>query len=262
MAAETKTSVAARFVAYAFPSAADFGTLIDSYTDASDALEAIATAARTGSKGVVYVSGASAVSFNSAGSVGLQMLNTATTAAALGKLGGTTIGQSLFTTSTTAAAQGAVGGGAVGVIVFGAATTAAVQAITGVASAATQAELEAASASSVFVTPERARDLPMMPKAWAMISGGTSPELKAQYNISTLTRTTTGHYRVVFSRVMSDANYAVIASMRTEGGAFYLGMQNSALTVSAGGTGLRVTNTGGTDADPAGLINIAVFGDH
>jgi hypothetical protein len=192
--------------------------------------------------------------------VGLQTLNAATTAAALGGLGGTTLGQAVFTAATTAAAQQAQGGGTVGRQLFGTATTAAAQSIIGSVSAATQDEVEGASASSVFISPERARDLPMMPKAWALISGGTTPELRASYNIASLVRKTTGEYNVTFSRVMSNTNYSILANAQHETAARFA-FPTSAGSNTAAGCGVRVVDFGGSNQDPV-AVSLMVLGDH
>lgn len=260
MAVESKASVAAHFIAYNFPSAADFGSLIDSYTDASEALEAIATAARTGSKGLVYVSGASAVSFYSAGAVGLRIANTATTAAALGAIGGTTVGQAVFTAATTAAAQQAQGGGTVGRSVFETTTTAALQSIVGNTSAASQSEVEAVTLDTKVLTPFNAKWLPQLPKAWATISGGANPvDIKASYGIATVSSMATGLFNVVFSTVQSSDSYCITGGMQHNGATRWFHV-NSAATVSAGGFQAYLTDGTGSLATP-NRFYFSVFGD-
>lgn len=260
MTVESKTSVKAHFIAYNFPSAADFGSLVDSYTDASEALEAVATAARTGSKGLVYVSGASAVSFYSAGAVGFRIVNTATTAAALGAIGGTTVGQAVFTATTTAAAQQAQGGGTVGQQVFAVATTAALQSIVGNASAATQAEVEAVTSDAKFLTAFNAKWLPQLPKAWATISGGADPvDIKASFGIASVSSMATGRYNVVFSTVQSNDSYCITGGIQHAGATRWFHV-NSALTVSAGGFQLYITDGGGSLITP-NRVYFSVFGD-
>lgn len=215
MAAESKTSVAAHFVAYNFPSAADFGNLIDSYTDASDALEAVATAARTGSKGLVYVSGASAVTLYSATPTGLRIANAATTAAAIQMLGAGAVGSAVFFSSTTAAAQGQLGGGTVGRQVFSAVTTADLASIVPPVSAATQAQMEEASASSVYISPERFRNHPLSPKAFCLFNTSAANGtlgLKSSYNIDHVSAEAAGRYKIVFQNAMSNAFYCVLSN--------------------------------------------------
>lgn len=55
MVAETKASVKSRFETNDTPTQTDFGTLIDSYTDSSDILTAIGTAAQSGKIGVIEI---------------------------------------------------------------------------------------------------------------------------------------------------------------------------------------------------------------
>lgn len=259
MAAESKTSVAARFVNGAFVSAGDFSTLVDSYADYSDVLFAIATAAQGGAKGVVTVSGSSNVTFQSAAAQGLRLLNTATTAAAQQQLGGGTVGQVVFEAATTASAVGQIGAGTVGAQILATTTTAAAQAIVGSVSAATQAEMEAVASNSVVATPRNMHWHPGVAKAWLFASANTDVNIKASYNIATVSVMSTGVFNIVFGSSMSTSFYAVPGMAQYNNASRFLVM-NSAQTVSAGGFSVLALDPGGSPATPVGF-SVIVFGD-
>ena len=44
-------------------------------------------------------------------------------------------------------------------------------------------------------------------KAWVAFNGVTSPSIRASYNVSSVTRYSTGQYLVTFTNAMIDANY-------------------------------------------------------
>ena len=46
-------------------------------------------------------------------------------------------------------------------------------------------------------------------KAWGNHSGGAPPTTRASFNISSITRTATGSYTMVFTIAVSDSNFAV-----------------------------------------------------
>jgi hypothetical protein len=54
-------------------------------------------------------------------------------------------------------------------------------------------------------------------KAWVNFNGssGASPVIRASYNVSSVTRNSTGDYTITFSTALADANYA---SLFTPGG--------------------------------------------
>ena len=81
--------------------------------------------------------------------------------------------------------------------------------------AATQAEMEAASVTNAPVTPGRFQYHPGAAKAWVLFDGtGASPITKlAGHNISgTISKTSTGIYVVTMTTAFSSANYVVKAS--------------------------------------------------
>ena len=53
-------------------------------------------------------------------------------------------------------------------------------------------------------------------KAWASWSGATGT-IRASYNVSSVTRNSTGYYTINFTNAMVDANYSIGASGSTNG---------------------------------------------
>lgn len=98
-------------------------------------------------------------------------------------------------------------------------------------------------------------------KAWVNFNGTTSPgTIRAQYNVSSVTRNGTGDYTVNFTTAISDANYAAV-----------FGCQNTAedsaneaiairSDVNPTTTALRImaTRPAWAYADPA-IVNVAIF---
>lgn len=205
-----KTLWAARFQ----PTSADFSDLIDSWTDYSEALSAFASAAAT-QTGIWRVTAANAGSFIPVSNFFANFASAAsTTAAAQAALGATTIGAAVFTAANTAAATGALGGNAVGVQIFGASTTADVVNIVGQSvSAATRAEVSAATSSTVYVSPATMADHPGAAKAWGWFSvTANTVTLRSSYNVSTVSSDTQGVYRVTLSTPMAVTAYSVQTS--------------------------------------------------
>lgn len=77
-------------------------------------------------------------------------------------------------------------------------------------SAATQAEMEAASSTSVYASPGRVKYSPGVAKVWACVtvSGGT-PSIAASSGLASISDVSTGRLRLTFSTAFSSANYAV-----------------------------------------------------
>jgi hypothetical protein len=57
-------------------------------------------------------------------------------------------------------------------------------------------------------------------KVWVNFDGTTSPgTIRAQYNVSSITKTSTGQYTVNFTNAFADANYAPLGTAEFVGGA-------------------------------------------
>lgn len=85
----------------------------------------------------------------------------------------------------------------------------------GGSSAATQAEMESASSTTVYSSPGRQQYHPGHPKAWCTFNGTTTGTNapSAGYNVSTVTRNGTGDYTVNLTTSFSSATYCVALAM-------------------------------------------------
>lgn len=76
---------------------------------------------------------------------------------------------------------------------------------------ATQAQQEAETSTTTFVSPARQRDNPSSPKAWVVFRGTGTVASLSSYNVSSITDNGTGDYTVNFTTAFSSANYAVLS---------------------------------------------------
>jgi hypothetical protein len=82
-------------------------------------------------------------------------------------------------------------------------------------SAATQAEMEAASITTAYATPGRTKYNPGVAKAWAKVTvTGGVPALTAGHNVTSVSDTAIGRMTVTFTTSFSNANYAAIVSIQ------------------------------------------------
>ena len=100
-------------------------------------------------------------------------------------------------------------------------------------------------------------------KAWVNFNGTTSPgTIRAQYNVSSVTKNGTGDYTITFTTPMSDANYSTIIS----------GNGTSTVNVTVGGTRTALTGScridvGSVGSSPSGIptdrdaVSVAIFGN-
>lgn len=103
-------------------------------------------------------------------------------------------------------------------------------------------------------------------KAWVNFNGSGGASVRASYNVSSVTRASTGHYGINFTNAMTDTNYAVIGSAGVGG-------YNGFSLVTANDDSSRGTNTttattiaiyvpsGGTGAGTydATYVQVAIF---
>lgn len=126
--------------------------------------------------------------------------------------------------------------------------------------AASQAEMEASSSTTVPVTPGRQHYHPSAPKAWCMFNGqaaGTNAPT-AGYNVASVTRNGEGDYTITFTNAMSSANYCVIGSSEVASAGSPRTL--SPRTLATGSVQVRTgaDNVGLEDGD---IVCVAVFGD-
>jgi hypothetical protein len=77
---------------------------------------------------------------------------------------------------------------------------------------ATQAEMEAGSSTTAYVTPGRTQYHPGVAKAWASITTAGALE-DPDYGIASVTDSGTGDRSIVFSTAFSSAVYSVVSSV-------------------------------------------------
>lgn len=124
------------------------------------------------------------------------------------------------------------------------------------ATAASQAQMEAATDNTVMGTPANHQQHPSSPKVWGQVAGaGTS--IAASYNVGSITDVGTGVLTVTLTTNFSSTSYAILSSFKTtvaEGFIFQQGTQ------AVDSFQLACTDTIGTPRDPA-FYNFACFGD-
>lgn len=120
---------------------------------------------------------------------------------------------------------------------------------------ATQAQMEAATSNTNFVTPGRQHFHPGMAKALALCDfAGT---LTYGYNVTSVTDGGTGIVTVTFTTAFADTNYIVSAIPSCSAGAYRYA---SVVTKNVGSVVIHVSSATGTAADGATLM-VAVWGD-
>lgn len=127
-------------------------------------------------------------------------------------------------------------------------------------SAASQAEMEAATVTTVYASPGRTKYHPGVSKAWAMWDGTTvgSNAPTAGYNVTSVERNSAGNYTVTFTVAFSSVNYAVVGSGRRSDDSG--GLSFNVSSKSTGSCVIKTYNSGDAAHDPSD-VNIAVYGD-
>jgi hypothetical protein len=131
------------------------------------------------------------------------------------------------------------------------------------AAVATQAQMEAAASTSVFVSPGRAHFHPHAAKAWVeFVPQGTNGActINSSYNVSGVSRTGAGAYTVTFATAFSSAAYAAICTPHsTTVGHNLIAKAN---TKAAGTCTIDlISASAGSVQDLGNSINCAFFGD-
>lgn len=129
-------------------------------------------------------------------------------------------------------------------------------AIVGATAVATQADQEAATSLTVYVTPGRQHYHPSAAKAWGSIN--TSAALVVSYNVSSVTDNGVGDYTAHFTTSFSSANFCAVGGITaTTAQRMFACLGKAAGTIEVcvanPGTGLTETNVTTTD--------FACFGD-
>ena len=119
---------------------------------------------------------------------------------------------------------------------------------------ATQAEMEAASSTTVYASPGRTQYHPGVAKAWAKVS--VTPAIVVSYNVASVTAGT-NLLTVDLTTAFSTSNYAVVAMSDAGGGVRILGIDS---ITDADTFILRGNDAAGTGVDPEPL-SFACYGD-
>jgi hypothetical protein len=130
-------------------------------------------------------------------------------------------------------------------------------------SAASQAEMETASSTTVAVTPGRQQYHPSAAKFWIKFNGTGTPAINASYNFTSITDSGTGYYELYIATDFSSGNYCVVASSTKLSGASSdatIMMASPVGAYSAGNFGLITATLAGTLSDSDGNFVVG-YGD-
>ena len=130
----------------------------------------------------------------------------------------------------------------------------------GFQTAASQAEMEAASLNTVPVTPGRAQYHPGMAKAWVNFVGA-SGVIAASHNIASVVRNSQGNYTITFTTAFSSASYCMVAMTRENAGTTptVVNIHPTTDPIASAMT-VRAFDVSNTLIDP-GTVCLAFFGD-
>jgi hypothetical protein len=101
-------------------------------------------------------------------------------------------------------------------------------------------------------------------KAWGSYTGVSSsaPTLRSAFNISSVTRNSTGNYTFAFTTAMTDSNYAVVAGVPVASGSVGVVSINTKTTASFIAVTQYVSTTGGSGTPLDGYnIDFVVSGN-
>jgi hypothetical protein len=127
--------------------------------------------------------------------------------------------------------------------------------------AATEADMEAASATTLYASPGTMIYSPSTAKAWAFLTFAgatpTAPTISASRNISTVSHPSEGNWQLNFTNSMSSANFAAVATVKDTGG-------NARIAVvtgqSASSVSIRTLSVSDVSRDFE-TLHVVVFGE-
>jgi hypothetical protein len=134
----------------------------------------------------------------------------------------------------------------------------------GPATAASQAEMEAATSTDTYVTPASAKHHPGVAKAWVNLSGTGTAAIRSSYNVTSITDEGTGDYTIYFTVDMANANYVTVATGQnsTSPGVGYssVGLYTNSGAQGVGYVRVNSTTAGGSLLDYP-TVSVVVFGN-
>jgi len=129
----------------------------------------------------------------------------------------------------------------------------------GLVELATQAEVEAATASDRVPTLDIMHHHPGVAKVWAHVSvSGGVPTLRESYNVTSITDVGSGHLTVTIDTDFANNNWACVVAAEEGGSPSNASIESGSQAVGA--ISIRNRNSGGTSTDP-NSYQLAGFGD-
>ena len=129
---------------------------------------------------------------------------------------------------------------------------------------ATQAQMEAATSTTVALNPANTRFHPGVAKAWVCFNGTGTVAIRASYNVTSITDNGTGDYTVNFTSAMSSSSYCVVTGAEPEAANPTHMRQSSVYGSGRTTTSVRL-RTGGlgnsTDFLDVAGVDVVIFGD-
>jgi len=126
---------------------------------------------------------------------------------------------------------------------------------------ATQAQMEAATATDVAVNPARQHHHPSSPKAWAGVTmSGTTPVLQQSYNVTSITDSGVGFLTITLDTDFAAATYCAVLGIEQTSGGICCNINTQAV-------GAVTCYSSQANASPVTLIDpdgwhFVAFGDH
>ena len=133
---------------------------------------------------------------------------------------------------------------------------------------ATQAEMEAASSTTVALNPSNTKYHPGVAKAWVNFNGTGTVAIRAALNVTSITDNGPGDYTVNFTTAIKDANYSAVLSA----GAGFVPTPSTSNVLYAQGpiaapttssfrlfTGVGAVGAGSGSFIDAAYVNVAIF---
>jgi len=122
---------------------------------------------------------------------------------------------------------------------------------------ATKAQMEAATATTVYPSPATTVNHPGVCKAWISFNGSGTIAIRASYNISALEDDGTGLYNIFFDVDFSSIEYCAVCMVDDTGGS---ALGHGGTTPAVGSFQIQTVNLSGTAVD-AEFVWVAFFGD-
>lgn len=125
--------------------------------------------------------------------------------------------------------------------------------------AATQAEMESASSTTVMSTPGRQHYHPGHCKAWVSIDGTGTIGILASYNVASLTDNGVGDYTVTFTTAFSGTNYSMSGQRVINNTYAFVGYHTSGTTKTTTACRVACSDTG--SLGDSAMCDVAFYGD-